>query len=75
VATRVHAQAFAAATFGAEAAGPLPEEPDPELPPPLEEPPPLVEGALGAAVPPLELSVFEAGFESPPSDPFDLPDE
>jgi len=34
-----------------------------------------VEGALGAAASLLELSVFEAGFESPPSEPFDLPDE
>jgi len=79
-APRVHAspQAFAAATFGAEFTGPLPEEvPDPELPPLLEELPLLVEveGVLGAAAPPLESSVLAAGFESPPSEGFDLLEE
>jgi hypothetical protein len=72
------AQAFAAATFGAEFTGPLPEVPGPELPPLPEELPPSVEveGALGAAASLLLApSVFAAGFESPPSDGLDLFEE
>jgi len=70
---RVHAQAFAAATFGAEFTGPLlpllPDEPDPDVEP---EPPPVLPPLLPE--PGVEVLLEEdpsdaaAGLDSPPSD-------
>ena len=59
MALHVHAQALAAATFGAEFTGPLPDEPEPE---PELPPVPGVEEV------PEEPSGFAAGLGSPPSD-------
>jgi len=56
---RAHPHALAAATFGAEFTGPLPDEPEPE---PELPPVPGVEGV------PEEPSGFAAGLDSPPSD-------
>jgi hypothetical protein len=68
-----HAHAFAAATFGAEFTGPLPDDPEPEPEPPEPESPEpelVLAGADGVA-----LSDFAAGFASPPSEGFPLLDE
>jgi len=66
VALHDHVHAFAAATFGAEFTGPLPDEPEPELLPESELPP--LPPLAGVEVVPEELSGFAAGLDSPPSD-------
>src|SRR5262249_46048139 len=72
-----HAQAFAAATFGAEFTGPLLEEPDREVEPDPPDPPdPEVEPELPPVLllpavevlPDEEPSDVAAGLDSPPSD-------
>jgi hypothetical protein len=71
VALHDHAHALAAATFGAEFTGPLPDEPDPEVEPEpeLEPPLPLPVPVPGVEeLPDEELSGFAAGLDSPPSD-------
>lgn len=68
MALHAHAHAFAAATFGAEFTGPLPDDPEPELGPLLPElEPELLLPLLGVEVVP-ELSGFAAGLDSPASD-------